>query len=132
MKKLLLFSFLFSGCAVLNPNSNALIVRVEQTESIGYATVHQLVLADYTLRSQGVTNSTLYNLAQWFRQPYIATANGVVTNLPRGQAIFWTLDQLKLAYKSSLVSSNDLITALSIADSALSQAQNAISQLTSK
>jgi hypothetical protein len=87
-----------------------------------------------------------YAFAEWLKQPQtlpgtMLTPTVIGTNttygtygtnvtLPRGLALIWSLDQMKLAYKAGTATSNDVATALSAFTAATSQAQGWLTTVT--
>lgn len=115
------FCLLTSGCALLQPGADPLIVRTEQSESIGYSLFETVQTVDNSNRSFWQTNAPGYHaFCDWLRQPVVLDQ----TNLfPRGLAMLHSLDTVKLDYKQGYATTNALITALSTVDAAIVQAQ---------
>ena len=108
----LLTGFLFAGCASVAPGQDPLVVRTEQVETNAFEAFSFVVHLDATLAasSQG-TNSNLQALhtaANWLRAPAPAGTN----TLPRGAALIYSLDQVKLDYQAGRATSNTLSTVL--------------------
>lgn len=118
-----------SGCATVAPGADPLVVRVEQTQATGQAVLDAVVHIEHSEAGFFRTNApAFYQFAEWLKQPQpvpvfisSATTNGAVS-LPRGLAMLWSLDQVKLAYKAGAASSNSVLMVLSPVEAMLSQA----------
>lgn len=119
----LLVLLLLSACSSITPGSDLIVVRVEQTETTGLATVNLITAQDDANRSFWITNApAFHNFVEQLRVPMTVTGtNGSVT-LPRGLAILQQLDNVKLAYKAGTTTSNELQTVLNTSLSILNQA----------
>jgi hypothetical protein len=123
---LLVFAGCSGGCATLQPGANALVVRVEQTQVIAKSTFDLVLNVDNSNRPFWTTNlPAFHGFCEYLRAPVPIDASN---SLPRGAAWLWSLDQTKLSYKSSLSSSNALVSALAVVETGLSQAQLYLAQ----
>jgi hypothetical protein len=120
-----------AGCAHLNPGADPLVVRTEQFETGAQATLDLVVEIDNSNRPFFRTNAPVYHqFCAWLREPQPVTLAGAQHNLPRGVAMIANLDNIKLAYKNSQSSSNELYTALSVASATVSEASTWLSVIT--
>ena len=123
MKKTILIgaAALLVGCASLQPGADPLVVRAEQTEAIAKSAFDTVLNFDNSNRGFWATNSPAYHsFCEWLRQPQTVEATNT---LPRAAAMLISLDDIKLAYKISTVSSNALIEAITTVSAAAGQAQ---------
>lgn len=114
----------FIGCAAIKPGEDALVVNVERAQTVAAPTFDLLLGADNSNRSFWQTKAPAFHtFAEWLRERQIAPLpTGGTTNVQRAIALQLNLDNVKLAYKSSQVSSNALVTAAATLQSALDQA----------
>jgi hypothetical protein len=106
----------------LQPGADPLIVRTEQTETIAKAAFDTVLNFDNSQRDFWRTNAPAFHqFCEWLRQPQTVE---VTNTLPRASAMLVSLDDVKLAYKSSTVSSNTLAEALATVQAAVGQAQS--------
>ena len=116
-----LAALILCGCASLQSGADPLIVRAEQTETIAKSAFDTVLQFDNSNRSFWETNAPAYHsFCEWLRQPQTVE---VTNTLPRAAAMLVSLDDIKLAYKSSTASSNALVEAISTVSAAVSQAQ---------
>ena len=114
------------GCATLQPGADALVVRTEQSLSLGKPTFDLVLKNDNANRPFWMTNAPAYHqFCEWLRQPQPVTGgtlNG--QKLPRATAMLYGLDMVKLDYKAAKTAgnSNALFTALGTFNGALNQA----------
>ena len=123
MKKTILIgaAALLVGCASLQPGADPLVVRAEQTEAIAKSAFDTVLNFDNSNRGFWATNAPAYHsFCEWLRQPQTVEATNT---LPRAAAMLISLDDIKLAYKISTVSSNALIEAITTVSAAAGQAQ---------
>lgn len=112
------------GCAHLSPGADPLVVRAEQLQVAGQGTLDMVVHVEASAPAFWKTNVPgFYNFAEWLKAPQVVTATNTTITLPRGLALFWSLDQTKLAYKSGGGSSNVLQAAVESVSAAVSQAE---------
>lgn len=111
MKRILLLvaAVLLAGCASIEPGADPLIVNTERAETIAKGSFDLVAQVDNTDRGFWRTNApAFHNFVEWLRKP--ETNDDVV--LPRGLALIWKADDLKLRYKSGRANSNDLSAAV--------------------
>lgn len=122
----LLSLLLFSGCSILKPGADPLVVRVEQSEAVALSTFQAVLNIDNANRSFWKTSAPPFHaFCEYLRQPHVVTLNSTNTvTLPRGSAIIYNLDQTKRAYIHSKSYSNVVITALATVEQALYEAQS--------
>ena len=114
-------TLLLAGCASLQPGADPLIVRAEQTETIAKSAFDTVLKFDNSNRGYWETNAPAYHsFCEWLRQPQTVE---VTNTLPRAAALLISLDDIKLAYKSSTASSNALVEAITTVSAAVTQAQ---------
>jgi hypothetical protein len=119
------------GCATLNPGADALVVRVEQAESIASSTFDMVLHVDNAERSFWETNAIAFHrFCEWLRTP---TQYGG-SNVARCVAIQLNADDLKIAYQASKTASNSnaLLTAFGTLDAAVSQSTSWANIVTNK
>jgi hypothetical protein len=113
------------GCATVGPNADPLVVRVEQTETIALSTFDTVLSLDNSNREFWKTEVPGFHaFCEWLRAPQQLTTKV----LPRGSAMLWSLNEVKIAYKKQATTKDRLIAALSVVESALHQAQGWLSQ----
>lgn len=124
MRKLALFAALafsvFAGCATLDKDADALVVRVEQTQTAANATFDMILHVDNSDRGFWRTNAPAFHkFCEFLRTPEPYGTNLV----PRCVAIELNVDDLKLAYKASRSSgnSNALVSAWAVLNQLFSQ-----------
>ncbi len=114
------FTSLFAvGCAHLDANADPLVVRTEQTLTSGKAGFDLVLHVEDANRAFYRTNAPgFHEFCEWLRQPQTIGTN----TLPRAAAMLYSLDMVKLDYKASRATSNQLFISLTTAASALAQA----------
>lgn len=131
MKKLLLLLPLLAltGCALFKavaPGSDPLVVRCEQSEAIAAATLDTFEKLDNANRDFWRTNvPALHQYAEFLRAPVLVNGTNA---LPRGLGYILALETVKQQYKAAKASSNSVVIAISVLESALWQAQSFLSQ----
>lgn len=122
----LLSLLLFSGCAVLKPGADPLVVRVEQSETVALATFNAILNVDNANRSFWRTSAPPFHaFCEFLRQPQVITQSPTnLITLPRGSAMLWSLDATKRAYIGSKSYSNVVVSALATVEQALYEAQS--------
>jgi len=128
MKPILIALALLSmtGCAILKPGSDPLVVRTEQTLTIAKATLDTFEKTDNANRAFWKTNApALHTFAEYLRVKVVVNETNY---LPRGLAYVSALESVKLAYKQGKASSNAVVTAIAVLDTAVKQAQSFISE----
>ncbi len=129
MKKYLLIAvavtpLLFAGCAGLTKGADPIVVRVEQSETIAYSTFDTFLSIDNANRNFFLSNAPAFHqFAEYLRAPTIVNGTNLI---PRGKAFIYSLDQVKLQYKSGLATSNQVANVLATLEVALMQAQQYI------
>ena len=126
---LMAVSLYFVGCAAIQPGNDPLIVNVERTETIAKGTFDDVLGIDNANRAFFRTNApAFHNFCEWLRAPQTVpdetSTNGALSTLPRCSAMLVSLDEVKLAYKNSRASSNEVFTALATVQSAMNQANS--------
>lgn len=128
---ILSIGFLLPGCAHLQPGADPLIVRTEQLQTVATSSFDLVLQTDQLDRGFWSTKApAFHNFCEWLRQPQ--SVPGLANPLQRDLAMLWNLDQVKLAYKSSKVSSNALLEAIATVESAANQAAAWITITTNK
>ena len=118
----LVWLVLLVGCARLEPGTNSLIVRAEQTQAVGLATFDLVLGIDNASRDFYRTNApAFHSFCEWLRKP-VQIEDG--KTLPASLALLHNLDQVKLAYSKSQVSSNVLASTLATLSVTLDQANH--------
>ena len=109
------------GCAALQPGADPLVVRTEQLETTGTAAFDLVVNTDDANRDFWLTNAPAFHtFAEYLRTPTpILNSTNI---LPKGLAIIWNVDQLKVAYKANASASNALISAVGTLGTLVDQA----------
>jgi hypothetical protein len=128
-KKILLIalavSLILPACKTIT--GNPIIIRAEQTETITLATFDAMLKIDDSNRAFYKSNlPQFHDFCEWLR---VLIKVNQTNSMPRGAALCYSLNQVKLAYKSGLTTSNAVITAIAATESALAQAQNWLSQI---
>lgn len=101
------------------------VIRVEQTETIGYSTLDTFLRLDNANRGFWRTNlPPLHRFAEYLRQPVVLD---VTNRFPRWAGYIYSLDLVKLNYKAGRATSNDVVTVLATVETAIGQAQQYIS-----
>lgn len=115
------------GCkTALQPGADAFVVRVEQTETIGYSTLDTFLKIDDSNRGFWRTNlPAMHHFAEYLRVPVTLD---VTNSFPRWAGYIYSLDRVKLDYKAGRATSNEVVTVLATAETAVAQAQQFISQ----
>lgn len=111
---------LFQGCAGVQPGNDPLVVHTEQTETIAYSTFDTFLTLEDANRALVASNiPAVHAFAETLRQPVM---DG--TNLTRA-ALLWVmqLDRVKLAYEAGKATSNNVVTALAVVQTAVNAAQ---------
>ena len=109
-----------SGCAPLKPGADPLVVRAEQVESTAKITFDLVLNVDNTDRGFWRTNAPAFHaFCEWLRVPMVIW---VTNTLPRASAMIAGLDTVKSDYLLARQGSNALITAITVLQSASSQA----------
>nr|WP_294577598.1 hypothetical protein [uncultured Rhodopila sp.] len=117
------------GCASLAPGADPLVVRVEQTETMGQTAMDLVVKVEAANLGFWRTNAPGFvTFAEWLKQPQTVDGTygtyGTNVTLPRGLALVWSLDQVKQAYEAGRAGSNDVVTAMTALAAATTQAQS--------
>ena len=121
----LVLAVFLAGCAVLNPNADPVVVRVEQTQTIALATFDAVLSLDNSNREFWKTELPgFHSFCEWLREPQKLETKV----LPRGSAMLWSLNEVKKSYKAQLATKDKLVAALSVVESALRQAQGWLTQ----
>jgi hypothetical protein len=112
---------LIQGCGTTpDSGSDPLTIKVEQVETSATATFDLVVHVDNSDRGFWRTNApAFHNFCEWLRAPMAVDQTNI---LPRGLAMVKQLDNVKVAYKSGLATSNTLVTILLTTQSTLDQA----------
>ena len=111
-----------AGCSTIAPGNNPLIVRCEQTQKVATATFQAVVEVDNVNRAFWQTNAPgFHRFCEWLRAPMIVGETNV---FPRGVAMLWELDQVKLAYKEKKKGESEVVKVLATVEQALASAQN--------
>lgn len=119
---------IIAGCAHLAPGADPLVVRAEQLQTSGQGTLDMVVHVEAASPSFWRTNVPgFYSFAEWLKAPQVVTATNTTITLPRGLAMFYSLDQTKLAYKHGGGSSNLLEAAVETVGAAVTQASTWLS-----
>jgi hypothetical protein len=119
---------LHAGCSSVAPCQNALVVNTERTEQIAKASFDLVMHIDDSDRGFWRTNAPAFHkFVNWLRQPQTVPLVPDVdieseATLPRCLALLMTVDNVKLAYKDGLATSNDLATAVLTLQAAVNQA----------
>ena len=123
----------FTGCASLDPNARAVVVRAEQSEAVANATLDAAIHIDASNREFFKTNAAPFHaFCEWLRTPVLMPP--LTTPQPRGVAMIRSLDAVKETYKRTNTT-NDyaiLISSLATVEAVTSQAQNWIANLNNK
>lgn len=120
-------SFLAGGCAALAPGADPIVVRAEQAQTGANATFETFLKIDDADRAFYASNAApLHAFAEYLRQP--VAVNG--TNVPRDIGFLLSLDAVKQSYKAGKASSNDVVVAISVLETALTQTSQWISTTT--
>lgn len=117
------------GCAALTSGTDPLVVRTEQTETVAYSTFDTFLVIDNANRALIQSNApAVHAFAEQLRKLVPDGTNTV----PQGILWILQLDRVKQAYKSGIQSSNALVTALAVVETAVSSAQTDITLYQSK
>jgi len=109
-----------TSCAQLRPGADPLVIRAEQTESAAKVTFDLVLNIDNADRGFWRTNApAFHNFVEWLRQPQIVWPPNV---LPRASAMILSLNTIKVEYALSLQSSNALVSAIAVLQSAATEA----------
>lgn len=120
----------FMGCVPLAPGADPIVVRVEQTETVAKSTFDLALNVDNSNRAFFATNAPAYHsFCEWLREPQTVEETNT---LPRAAALLVSLDDVKLSYKASRASSNDVFTALATVTSAVNQANAWLTTVTNQ
>lgn len=112
---------LLTGCAALAPGADPIVVRAQQSESVGYATIDTFLKIDNSNRAFFISNvPALHIYAEWLRAPQVYNSTNVY---PRGVAYLMSLDSIVQQYKAGTATSNQVINVLSTVETAINQAQ---------
>lgn len=112
-------AFLYVGCNSVAPGSDPIVVRAEQVETGATNTLNGIVSIDDANRPFWITNAPAFHtFAETLRKP--VQIDGLT--LPAGLAAVRSLDDVKVAYIAGKATSNDVVAAISVAQSMLSQA----------
>lgn len=110
------------GCAALQPGQDPIVVRCEQLETTAQGGFDLVLNIDNANRALVATNiPAFHGFCEWLRQPQTVE---ITNRLPRASAMLVSLDDIKLAYKASTISSNSLIEAMATVQATLNQAQS--------
>lgn len=111
--------YLGLGCANLDPNASAIVVRAEQTETTALATFDLILNIDNANRAFYRTNAPEFHaFCEYLRAPM--SVHG--TNYQRSLAMVLSLQEVKAAYKRSRTNQNALVTSLGTLTAVLDQA----------
>ena len=113
-----------SGCASLDPNARAVVVRAEQSIAVANSTMNAVVHIDNANRKFFETNAPgFHQFCEWLRAPVIIPP--LTNDTPRGIALVKSADAVKNAYKKSNAPGDyaDLVSALAAIEAATAQAQ---------
>jgi hypothetical protein len=112
---------LLTGCASVSTGSDPIVVRAQQTESVGYATIDTFLAIDNANRAFFMSNApAFHSYAEWLRAPQIVNSTNVY---PRGIAFMLSLDSVVQQYQAGTVNSNQVANVLATAETAITQAQ---------
>ncbi len=111
--------FYFSGCASVAPGQDAVVVRAEQTEATAQNAVKTILSIDASNRSFYSTNAPEFHL---FCEQLRSPVNYGSYTVPKVEAMILSLDDVKLAYKRGLASSNDVVMAIEMVGAVANQA----------
>lgn len=111
---LLLLALIFSGCATLDSGADPIVVNAERTIEVARVTMDSFLRFEFNHRSkcpadvQAAAEAMRRNAPEWFRRAH----------------------RLKLAYKQNRGADNkaDLLTALSVLQTAASEAATALAK----
>lgn len=109
------------GCAILQPGSDPLVVRTEQTLTLANGTFDFVLHTENVNRSFWKTNAPAFaNFCDWLRTPIPYGGS----NVARCVEMQLNVDDLKLAYKAAKTAgnSNALFSAWGTLNAAVSQA----------
>jgi len=110
----------FVSCAHLQPGTDALVVRAEQVESAAKATFDLVLNVDHADRGFWRTNAPAFHgYCEWLRQPTVVWVTNV---LPRATAMIVSLNNIKTEYIMASGSSNALVSAIAVLQSAATEA----------
>lgn len=112
------------GCAPLQPGADPIVVNVERAQTIAASTFDLVLNTDNSERAFWQQKApAFHDFCEWLRAPQTAfLADGTPTNVQRVIALQLNLDKVKLDYKASRASSNDVFSALATLNSAIQQA----------
>ena len=115
------------GCVAVQSGNDALVVRVEQTQTTAKGAFDLVLKIDHGNRDFYRTNTPgFHQFCEWLRVPTSTTDGGT---LPRASAMLWTLDAEKLAYKTGTGNSNAVVRALNVVATSANQAQMWLTQI---
>lgn len=121
---------LLSGCAHVQPGSDPLVVRVEQTETAAQSTLSLVLETDQLDRSLWRAQAPgFHSFCESLRIP---TEYQVTNTLPRYRVALLTLDDVKLDYQAGKASGSDLTTALTVLQGIETEATAWLNVMTNK
>ena len=116
----LFISLVATGCATVQPGSDPLVVRVEQTESVALSTFTAFLKVDNADRAFWRTNAPeLHAFAEYLRAPVPDGTNTIQRDLAWCQS----LDAIKRGYIAGNVNSNSVAMVMETLEATMSQAQ---------
>lgn len=120
-----------SGCSAIKAGNDPFVVRVEQSQKIGFTTVDTFLKIDDANRGFFRTNAApahafAESLRQW-RVDRIPPDGHLETNRV-WVSYFKSLDRIKLAYKAHTASSNDVVQVLATVETTVAEAQRYLMQ----
>lgn len=128
---LILCAALLVGCTALQPGADPLVVRTEQSLTMGKSAFDLAVIIDHSNRDMWRTNTPAFHeFCEWLRAPQVVPE--LVTTLPRASAMLYSLDTIKKDYIMSKTSSNALYSALMTFESTMNQANSWLTIITNK
>jgi len=135
MKKYIVFIALcmvvLIGCTTLQPGADPLVVRTEQSLTVGKSAFDLAVIIDHSNRAMWRTNvPAFHEFCEWLRAPEVVP--DLVTTLPRASAMLYSLNTIKKDYIMSKTSSNALYSALMTFESTMNQANSWLTIITNK
>lgn len=114
-------SVALAGCAMLSPTADPIVVRAQQSETVGYATLHTFVTIEKMNGEFYKSNApAMHAYAEWLRAPQVINGTNVY---PRGIAFMMSLGAVLAQYKVHKVDSNQVVNVLATVETAINQAQ---------
>lgn len=110
-----------AGCASVSPGSDPLVVRAEQSESIGYSVLDTVLIVDNSNRGFFQTNAPgFHQFCERLREPIVMDG----TNVTRRWLFYiWSVENAKNAYKAGGGSTNLLVSSLAALETSINQAE---------